>query len=423
MGHSVTYILALLFLLSPQNPSLDSVSPKERQAAIEQLAVLGNREAIPKLAAALKKETKSDLRAEIVAALGRIRDREAVPVLADAMRNDLDKDVRSQAIDSLLRIYIPIEESGSIKTIFNKVKSVFLQPNAPVVAAGVEIDTAAKEALATTMQKDFNDEIRAQAVRALASLKAKDQGPVLVMALEDPQNREHPMVRVEIVRTLGQLRDPDAGPVIERALRDPDRQVMAEAVSAIGLVGQTSARPLLEQMVRTHPSESIRARALESLALLRDRGSIPLFESLLADKNDSFRELSAEGLARLKYEGAKDWRTRLEQETKPNVRNALAYGLAASGDLDYVNNLANALDSRQANQAEIYLFELGKFDGQMNELYRYLRSENPRVRAGVVKVIGNIGDPSSADQVRALTSDPNTQVAREAVVALRKVAR
>jgi HEAT repeat protein len=131
------------------------------------MAVLGNREAIPQLAAALKKESRSDVRAEIVAALGRIRDREAIPVLADAMRNDLDKDVRAQAIDSLLRIYIPIEEPGSIKTIFNKVKSVFLQPNAPVVAADVQVDAAAKEALATTMQKDFNDEIRAQAARAL----------------------------------------------------------------------------------------------------------------------------------------------------------------------------------------------------------------------------------------------------------------
>src|SRR5438093_11891746 len=106
--------------------------------------------------------------------MGRIRDRDAIPVLADTLGNDLDKDVRSQAIDSLLRIYIPIEDSGSIRTIFNKVKSVFLQPNAPVVGPEVQVDAAAKEALATVMQKDFNDEIRVQAVRALASLKAKD---------------------------------------------------------------------------------------------------------------------------------------------------------------------------------------------------------------------------------------------------------
>ena len=98
----------VLFAIFLQNPSLDSASPKERQAAVEQMAVFGNRAAIPQLAAALKKEPKGDVRASMVAALGRIRDREAVPILADTLRNDLDKDVRLQAIDSLLRLYIPI---------------------------------------------------------------------------------------------------------------------------------------------------------------------------------------------------------------------------------------------------------------------------------------------------------------------------
>src|SRR5213592_5230340 len=116
------FLAAVLF----QNPSFDSASPKERQTAVEQMAVLGNREAIPKLAEALKKEAKSDVRASIVAALGRIRDREAVPILADTLRGDLDKDVRLQAIDSLLRLYIPIEDSGPVRTIFNRVRSVFV---------------------------------------------------------------------------------------------------------------------------------------------------------------------------------------------------------------------------------------------------------------------------------------------------------
>ncbi|PYS39261.1 MAG: hypothetical protein DMG14_14660 [Acidobacteria bacterium] len=418
----IKLLIAAAVLL--QNPSLDSVSPKERMAAVDKMAVIGNREAIPQLAAALKKEPKSDIRAEMVAALGRIRDREAVPVLVDTMRNDLDKDVRSQAIDSLLRLYIPIEDSGPIRTIFNRVKSVFLQPDSPVVGPEVQVDAAVKDALATTMQKDFSDEVRAQAARALGSLRARDQVPLLLEALENPQNREHQTVRIEIVRTLGALRDPAAGPALERTLRDSNKQVVAEAVSAIGLVGHTAARPVLEEMFRTDPSGVIKSRALEALALLRDPASIPLFESLLSNKDDYYRELSAEGLARLKYEGAtKDWRTRFDQERKPRVQNALAYGLAAAGDVDYINHLANALDSRQAEQAVVYLYELGRFDGKLNELYRYLRSANPKIRAGIVKVIGNIGDPSSVDQVRPLTDDPSTEVVREAVAALRKLNR
>src|SRR5207249_2703818 len=418
----IKLLIAAAVLL--QNPSLDSISPKERMAAVDKMAVIGNREAIPQLAAALKKEPKSDIRAEMVAALGRIRDREAVPVLVDTMRNDLDKDVRSQAIDSLLRLYIPIEDSGPIRTIFNRVKSVFLQPDSPVVGPEVQVDAAVKDALATTMQKDFSDEVRAQAARALGSLRARDQVPLLLEALENPQNREHQTVRIEIVRTLGALRDPAAGPALERTLRDSNKQVVAEAVSAIGLVGHTAARPVLQEMFRTDPSGVIKSRALEALALLRDPASIPLFESLLSNKDDYYRELSAEGLARLKYEGAtKDWRTRFDQERKPRVQNALAYGLAAAGDVDYINHLANALDSRQAEQAVVYLYELGRFDGKLNELYRYLRSANPKIRAGIVKVIGNIGDPSSVDQVRPLTDDPSTEVVREAVAALRKLNR
>ncbi len=422
-SHSGFWLLASGFFLLAQNPSLDSASPKERQAAVESMAVLGNREAIPKLAAALKREPKSENRASMVAALGRIRDRDAIPILVDTLRNDLDKDVRSQAIDSLLRLYIPIEESGPIRTVFNRVKSVLIQPNAPVVGPEVQVDPSVKEALAAAMQKDFSDEVRIESARALGSLKANDQVSALMAALADPQNREHRAVRVEIVHALGIVRDPAAGPALEKALRDSDKQVAQEAILGVGLVGYTEARPLLEEMFRTDSNRLVKARSLESLALLRDRESIPLFESLLNHQEDYYRELSAEGLARLNYNGAKDWKQRLDQEKKPNVRNALAYGLAASGDIDYINDLASALDTRQSNQAEVYLYELGKYDGKLNELYRYLRSANPKVRAGVARVIGNIGDPASSEQIRPLTDDSNTDVVREAVAALRKLSR
>jgi HEAT repeat protein len=155
---------------------------------------------------------------------------------------------------------------------------------------------------------------------------------------------------------------------------------------------------------------------------MRDPGSTPLFESLLNDSNDSYRELAAEGLARLDYD-ANGWKERFDREQKENVRNALAFGLASSGQVEYINHLANALDGRQAYQAEVYLIELGKFEGKLDELYRYLRSSNPKVRAGMARVIGNIGDPASSDQIRPLTEDSNVEVVREAVAALRKLSR
>lgn len=418
MIHALVFFTLLL-----QNPSLDSASPKERQAAAEQMAVLGNRAAIPQLAAALKKESRGDVRASMVAALGRIRDREAIPILADTLRTDLDKDVRLQAIDSLLRLYIPIEESGPVRTIFNKVKSVFVSPDAPVIGPEVQVDAAAKEALAAAMQKDFIDEVREEAARALGILKAKDQVPVLAAALEDPQNREHSGVRIQIAHALGVIRDPAAGPTLEKTLRDSDQKVAQEAILAIGLSAYTPARAVVEQIFRTDPNRTTKSRALDALSLMRDKGNVPLFESLLNDKNDYYREIAAEGLARLQYDAAKGWKQVYEQEKKPNVRNAIAFGLAASGDLDYMNDLANGLNGRQAYQVEVYLYELGKYDGKLSELYRYLRSGDPRVRAGIVRIIGNIGDRSSLDQIKLLQNDSNAEVVREAVTAFRKLNR
>lgn len=416
-----TFFAIVFFLL--QNPSLESLSPKERQSAIEQMAVLGNRDAIPKLAEGIKKEPKSDIRAEMVAALGRIRDRDAIPVLAETLKSDLDKDVRLQAIDSLLRIYIPIQETGQIRTIFSKVKSVFFTADRPAVGPEVQVDAAAKEALASAMQKDFNDEVRAEAARALGSLKAKDQVQVLAGSLENPQQREHTEVRLEIIRTLGSLRDPAAGPALERTLKDKERRIVAEAVLALGLVGHTAARATLEDLFRTTRDRGIKSRALEALALMRDAGSQPLFESLLKSPNDKERELAAEGLARLDKHDAPGWKDLFNQEKKPNVRNALAFGMASSGQIEYINDLANQLDGRLDYQAEVYLYELGKFNGQLSELYRYLRSSNPKVRAGMARVIGNIGDPASSDQIRPLTDDSDVEVVREAVAALRKLSK
>src|SRR5687768_5585109 len=99
MNIVATFLLATLL----QSPALDSASPKERQAAVEALAVPGNAAAIPVLAEALKKETKSDIRAVIVVALARINDPAIVPVMAETLRSDLDKDVRLQVIESLQR--------------------------------------------------------------------------------------------------------------------------------------------------------------------------------------------------------------------------------------------------------------------------------------------------------------------------------
>jgi len=412
-------VLALTALLL-QGPSLDSTSPKERQAAIEQMAKPGNIEAIPAFESALKKESKSDLRAELLSGLVRIGGSAVPPVIARSLATDLDKDVRLQAVESLQRLYIPAPDTGTLKTLFNSAKTVVTGPQRPTLPSGVVVDKVALDALATAMQKDTMEEVRAAAARVLGSLMAKEYVPVMVMTLEDPQNLEHKTVRKEIVMSLGVIRDASAGPAVQKTLRDRDAGIMTESIIAIGLMGYAPARPQLEDIFRTDTRREMKEQSLESLAMLRDPGGKPLFESLLMSPNDFYREKAAEGLARTDYDAA-PLIDLLKMEKKANVRNAMTFALVSSNHDDNINELTNALNSRLSAQADMYLFELGKYRGKIALLNSYLRSSDPKVRAGMARILGRIGDPSSRAPLDELTKDPNTDVMREAVNALRQM--
>jgi HEAT repeat protein len=99
----------------------------------------------------------------------------------------------------------------------------------------------------------------------------------------------------------------------------------------------------------------------------------------------------------------------------------MAFALVSSNHDDYVNELTNALNSRLSAQAEMYIYELGKYRGKVALLNGYLRSSDPKVRAGMARIMGRIGDPSSRAPLDELTKDPNTDVMREAVNALRQL--
>src|SRR4029450_4444444 len=103
----------------------------------------------------------------------------------------------------LPRLHIPVNSQGPIKTVFNKVKSVFAEPDRPLVQNPGTVDPAVNTALADSMQKDFSEEVRAPSARALGSLRARDRVALLISTLESPQNRDHHEVRLEIVESLG----------------------------------------------------------------------------------------------------------------------------------------------------------------------------------------------------------------------------
>ena len=421
--------LALLFLL--QTPSLESTSPKERQAAVEQMATYGNAQAITPLAEALRKEPKSDMRATIVAGLGRVGDKRVVPILAETLTSDLDNSVRLQAIEAFTRLYIPAEDSGPIKTMFNRVKNAIAGGERQSIGEETKVDPLVKDALAEALKRSPSPEVRAAAAHALGSLRARTHTGALVDAIENPQNQEHEDVRFESLQSLGLLRDPAAGPALRRALGDSSRRIVMEAVTGLGLVGYREARVELETLfrqdsvskiltIRVDRDKELRRRALAALSLMQDPGSQPLFVSLLQDSDDRNREIAAEGLARLHYSDPK-LKSLYEGERRTPVRIALAYALVSSGQDNYFTEIAYGLGTTQSFQSEAYLYELGRYGGKLSLLHVYLGTTTPpKVRVRMIHVLAEIGDPSSKELIQQLLSDRNDEVAREAIAAMRR---
>ncbi len=125
MLQSATLILTALLLQAP-TPSLGQHEPertyrRSRKASRSRVAPRTSRPS-PRHS---RRRPKSDVRAAMVAGLGRIGVAEVIPVLTQSLQTDLDKDVRLQVVDSFQRLYIPVDTTGPIETIFNKVKSVF----------------------------------------------------------------------------------------------------------------------------------------------------------------------------------------------------------------------------------------------------------------------------------------------------------
>jgi HEAT repeat protein len=409
--------MVLLFL---QAPALNSPSPRERTEAIRSMSVLGDRDAVGPLVEAYRNEPRRDIRLEIVGGLGRIRDRGAIPGLTEALLTDFQRDVRLQAIDSLLRLYIPIADNEGFFSFVTGITRVFAEDDRPRAGSSVVVDPAVTDALLAALREDSDAGVRREAVHALGSLNASARIGAIIGELEGPRHREDSTVRVAMVEVLGNLRDPQAGPVLTTLMRDGDDDVAASAIRSVGLIGYQPAAESLRNLFGSTPDDDVRELALQSLALLRAPESQTMFETLLDDDEESIRELAAEGLARLDYD-ASGLVARIADERDAGVRLAMAFAIVASGDTGFIQRIVDELDTRRYPQAEAYLYELGRFEGRLDDLHPHLRNPDADIRERLVRVIGDIGNPQSRPYIQPLTEDRDGDVAAAAVEALRRL--
>jgi HEAT repeat protein len=227
------------------------------------LGKIGSPKAMQALCRALLSDPDHVVREWCAAALEALGDKDAAPTLAIAMKRDSAKDVRLRsamalrslrAADALreLLIYAEPEVRGMAVTGLAKIGD---RESLPKVAG---------------LLQDEDPEVRRRAAAYMAEFACEEALEALSMALQDSEA----VVRAEALKSLGKIKGEKACDLALQALLDQDWSVRYAAVTALGEIGHSKALEALVEIMFGQEDEEIRAWAAWSLGEIGDPRAI-----------------------------------------------------------------------------------------------------------------------------------------------------
>jgi HEAT repeat protein len=384
----------------------------------------GGTSAIPHLQELLK-DPSQDVRVEAVRQLTEIGTQRSLDPLTQATE-DNDPEVQMRATDGLVNFYLPgyVQSGigGTIRRVGTSVKGRFTDTNDKVIDPYVTVRPEVIAALGKLARGGANMDSRANAARAVGILRGRAAVPDLIEAAHSKNSG----VIYETLIALQKIRDESAGPKIEFLLHDLDPKVQTAAIETVGLLRDVGAAPAVADVLNRARDVKVKREALTSLAMLPQESSRPIYEQYLHDKDDRMRAAAAEGFARLR--NPKDLpmlQQAWQDEPKPQPRLSLAFAqvmlgrtqIAEFSPLQYlINNLNSA---SYGGEAQPFLVELAREPQVRQALYPALATGTKAEKVGLADVLARSGDQASVEPLQKLTNDPDPEVSKMALRAVR----
>jgi HEAT repeat protein len=220
---------------------------------------------------------------------------------------------------------------------------------------------------------------------------------------------DSPSVNADLVAARG-----DVGDQIIAGMNDPDEMIRLSSMSALGEIRHERAVQALTDTFGYYKREALGLAALDALAQIAHPASLTVFAALLENKDEHGRRISVEGIGRSGDRSAMaNLDVRTTREKSPLVLQAVAFARAKQGDFSQVARVVEGLrDSKTAAYAFVYLVELGA--PVAPSLSGYVTHKDPKVRAGIVEVLGIVGSQASLPAIEGLARDKDTRVAAAA---------
>jgi ATP-dependent DNA helicase RecQ len=247
--------------------SKPSISKPEKMSAgpqiqrIVQLGEIRSSEGAAELIAALQ-NSDGNVRRLAASALGKIGDRCATAPLLALLEKETKPQVRQYAVKALGRI-----RDQRARTVLEKIAA----------------DKTERRYVSRTAQW------------ALNRLSNRESATTL------PRTNATPQERLQCIKQLGELRSPDNVPALIEALKDSDVNIRCLAVIALGKSGARHAVEPIMALLQNEAISQIREFAVSALGLIRDARARPLLEKIAADKTefDHLQKLARNALERL----------------------------------------------------------------------------------------------------------------------------
>jgi HEAT repeat protein len=374
----------------------------------------GDINTVPALAEALT-DPSAKVRREVVLALAQFHQSAVLPPLEQAAK-DLDDGVRVTAVQCLVGFYTGVLPSSGFSGFMRKNwqrAAGHFQADDTKIDPGIAVNPTVVTTLIAVMKDTRSSDGSREAAKGLGILMAKSATPDLVAAAHSSD----PDLARQALNALAKIKDIDCGPKLVDLLDSPNKDVKRDACVTVGILRTKEALPKLQSIYQNDPDEKTKVAAMQGLAFLGDKVSVPIFTKALWSDNKDIRQGAAEGLARAADPQSQgELQKAVTAEKDASARLAMNFALAALGNNDALTNVVSELGSKlRGDVARSYLTELTRDPAFLPKLYPYLQSPDSGIRKRLCVVLMYSGDQGSLAQLDRLEHDPDGDVAAAAL--------
>jgi HEAT repeat protein len=212
-----------------------------------------------------------------------------------------------------------------------------------------------------------------------------------------------PARRAKAVHSLALIKDREAEEMAEAALSDTDKDVRSEAATSLGRMNAAAARPKLRACLEDKEIQVILACA-NSLYLLKDPKAYEVYYALLTEERKS-----SKGLLQSQLNTLRD-RKQLEKLAFETGMGFVPYGGVGWQTIRAITHD----DASPVRALAAERLATDRDPKSAKALTDYLSDKKTRVREGVVEAIAKRGDPALLKDVVDLLEDENESVRYDA---------